>query len=358
MAINFNSKGFKNPTPQQLAIYSACILAGLLFLSLFVFKLIGIISVPIVALFVIFVMSILVAYIVIYFAIEQYLTRRIKLIYKIIHQSKLAPKVKMNNIGMNNPLLDDVEKEVVEWTDNMQKDIDQLKSMEEYRRNFMGDISHELKTPIFNIQGYIHTLLEGGLYDEKINKSYLNRSITNVERLITIIEDLDVIAKLEAGKIALEMQEFSIQELTIEVFDDLEIMAAEKNIKLQLKEGADNPFAVVADRESIRQVLMNLVTNSIKYGKVNGYTKVGFYDMDKRVLVEVADNGIGIPKQQLKRVFERFFRVDKSRSRQQGGSGLGLSIVKHIMEAHKQGINVRSSEGLGSTFGFTLDKGA
>ena len=228
--------------------------------------------------------------------------------------------------------------------------------METYRRNFLGDISHELKTPIFNIQGYIHTLLEGGLYDEKINKNFLTRAANNVERLHFIVEDLEEISRLETGEMKLDIQTFGIRELSEEVIEDLEMTAEEMKIELLLKEGADENFVVKADREKVRRVLMNLVVNSIKYGKLSGQTKIGFYDMDSYILIEVADNGIGIKEQYLKRVFERFFRADKSRSRKKGGSGLGLSIVKHVIEAHKQTINLRSTYGVGSTFGFTLEK--
>jgi two-component system phosphate regulon sensor histidine kinase PhoR len=202
----------------------------------------------------------------------------------------------------------------------------------------------------------LHTLLDGGLYDEKVNMTFLKKAAKNVDRLYTIVEDLSAIARLEAGNLVLEMQAFDIKELTEEVFEDLELKARDKNISLEFKEGASQNYKVLADREYIRQVLTNLVHNSIKYGKVNGLTKIGFYDMDKNILIEVADNGIGIPNHHLLHVFDRFYRVDKSRSRAQGGSGLGLSIVKHIVEAHKQTINVRSTPDVGSTFGFTLEK--
>ena len=253
-------------------------------------------------------------------------------------------------------IIDEVEKEVSEWAENQAEEIKALKKWQEYRRRFLGDISHELKTPIFNIQGYLETLLDGGMYDPQVHRSYLERANKNVERLNTIVEDLESISRLESGELILEMQNFDIRDLTLEVFEDLEMQARERRIELIFKPGADQHFKVRADRESIRQVLVNLVSNSIKYGRDGGHTKVGFYDMDRNILVEVADNGIGIPKEHINHVFERFYRVDKSRSRSRGGSGLGLSIVKHIIEAHQQTINVRSSINLGSTFGFTLTK--
>ena len=228
--------------------------------------------------------------------------------------------------------------------------------LQQQQQNFMMAVTHELKTPIFNIQGYLDSLIDGGLDDPRVNKLFLQRAAKNVERLQTIVLDLETISRLESGQLILELQTFDIKDLAKEVFEDMEIKAAEKNLSLEFKEKASSSIKVRADREKIRQVLVNLIQNSIKYGIPNGRTRVGFYDMDRMVLVEVADNGIGIPKQHLSHIFDRFYRVDKSRSRDQGGSGLGLSIVKHIIEAHKQTINVRSTPNFGSTFGFTLEK--
>lgn len=243
-----------------------------------------------------------------------------------------------------------------EWAETQRQEIKRYKNWAEYRRRFVGDISHELKTPIFNVQGYIHSLLDGAIDDEKINRIFLTKAARNIDRLQTIVEDLEAIARLESGEMLLELQTFDLRNLVEEVFEELEFKAKEQEVFLGFKDGASQTYKVKADRESIRQVLINLVNNSIKYGRDNGRTRVGFYDMDKNILVEVADNGIGIPKKHLNHVFDRFYRVDKSRSRTQGGSGLGLSIVKHIVEAHNQTINVRSTPNLGSTFGFTLEK--
>ncbi len=300
----------------------------------------------------------LLSYSVLIYYLRSYIYRKIKLIYKTIHNEKLAPgeKERQKKININSNVMDEVDQEVAAWAENQQREIDKYKSWAEYRRNFLGDISHELKTPIFNIQGYLESLLDGGLQDESVNLIFLQKAVKNVERLQIIIHDLETISRLESGEMLLEMQSFDIRELAKEVFEEIEIKASERNITLDLKDGASHPFRVKADREKIRQVLINLVHNSVKYGVPNGRTKIAFYDMDKHVLIEVADNGIGIPRQHLAHVFDRFYRVDKSRSRAQGGSGLGLSIVKHTIEAHKQTINVRSSPSLGSTFGFTLDK--
>jgi two-component system phosphate regulon sensor histidine kinase PhoR len=213
-----------------------------------------------------------------------------------------------------------------------------------------------LKTPLFNIQGYIHTLLDGALEDPEVNRNYLERASRSVERLCLIVDDLEAISKLESGELILDQRTFDIHELVKEVFESSEIRAVELHIKMEFKEGSDRQFFVYADKERIRQVVSNLVINSIKYGRKNGTTSVGFYDMDENILIEITDNGIGIDPSHLPRIFERFYRIDKSRSREQGGTGLGLSIVKHIIEAHKQTINVRSNYGIGTTFAFTLKK--
>ncbi|MBK9733511.1 MAG: sensor histidine kinase [Saprospiraceae bacterium] len=286
------------------------------------------------------------------FFLEKYVFRKIKLIYKLIYESK---KDKSSN-DINKESLEDVNAKVMEWAENTKNEIAALKSLEEYRKNYVGNISHELKTPIFSIQAYLHTLIEGGLYDENINKDYLQRAADNTERLQNIVEDLDVITKLESGQVELDFKRFDIKEMVRDIFLDLKSIAKKKKISLQLKDGAAQSFNVLADRESIRQVFTNLIVNSIKYGKDGGTTKVSFYDMETELLVEVSDNGIGIDEKHLKHVFDRFYRVDSSRSRKQGGSGLGLSIVKHIIEAHDQTINVRSTPNVGSTFGFTLKK--
>ncbi len=289
--------------------------------------------------------------------LKKYIYRKIKLIYKSIHTSKLSND-KSKDIDTSKDILGEVEKEVSTWFEAHSKNSYKLEELENYRRNFLGNISHELKTPVFNAQGFIHTLLDGGWEDENIRLPYLQRAAKNIDRLQTIIEDLEVIARLESGATPLEIQNFDIKQLAEEVIEDLEITAKQKNIVLQLKDRTARKYKVNADRESIRQVFTNLMVNSIKYGKENGVTKIGFYDMENVLLIEVADNGIGILPKHLPHLYDRFYRVDKSRSRIEGGSGLGLSIVKHIIEAHKQTVNIRSTPGIGSTFGFTLEKTA
>lgn len=295
------------------------------------------------------------AYLFTMYMLEQFIYRKVKVIYKAIHDIKRT-KSSVKQLSLRDNFLEEVESEVREWTEDHQKEMEELRQTEQFRREYLGNVSHELKTPIFNIQGYIHTLIDGGLKDERINLDYLYKASKNAERLNTIVEDLEAISLLESGTLAMELRPFDIYALTQEVFESLEMQADSNDIQLGFKKGCEKQTFVMGDRDRIRQVLVNLVTNSIKYGAENGRTLVGFYDMDPNILIEVADDGIGISKEDLPRVFERFYRVDKSRSRHMGGTGLGLSIVKHIIEAHNQTINLRSTKGEGSTFAFTLQK--
>ncbi len=304
----------------------------------------------------IFVLQVIVSYLIVKTLLERYVFRKIKLIYKFIYDSKLGPASGKQSINFNETSIEDVNLEVIEWGKRKEKEIETLRTLENYRKNYVGNISHELKTPIFSIQGYLHTLLDGGLYDHNINVKYLERAAVNVDRLQNIVEDLEVISKLESGQAFLDIRPFDIKVLADEVISDLQVIAAEKSTTIRYKEDANQNFQVLGDREAIRQVLINLLVNSIKYGNDKGITRISFYDVDQNILVEISDNGIGIEEKHLKHVFDRFYRIDASRSRSEGGSGLGLSIVKHIIEAHKQTIHVRSSPGIGSTFGFTLKK--
>jgi len=228
--------------------------------------------------------------------------------------------------------------------------------LEAYRREFVGNVSHELKTPIFNIQGYILTLLDGGLQDETINLDYLTRASKSVERMISIIEDLDAISQMETGELSLYFEKFDIVALVYELFLGMEMKASSRKINLKFAENYSRAINVSADKNHIRQVITNLIVNSIKYGKNDGTTQVKFTDLYQHVVIEISDNGMGIAKHHLPRIFERFYRVDKGRSRDHGGTGLGLAIVKHIIEAHNQTIDVKSTEGEGTTFIFTLKK--
>jgi len=344
----------KNPTPQFIALYAAGWTGLAVLIVLLGLTLAGYANWAVTLLGT--AMAAVASYFIFLAFLRKYIYRKIKLVYKTIHQHKLTPEEKSNVVNVQEDIIDQVERDVSTWIEERNDEITQLKQFEEYRQRFLGDISHELKTPIFNVQGYLETLLEGAMDDEEVRGRYIQKAAHNVERLNTIVEDLESISRLENGKEFLDIQAFNIRELVAEVFEELLLKAQKRGISLQFKLGAKETFQVLADRENIRQVLINLVNNSLKYGRDGGTTKVAFYDMDKNVLIEVADNGIGIREDHLPRIFERFYRVDKSRSRQAGGSGLGLSIVKHIIEAHEQTINVRSSKDLGSTFGFTLAK--
>ncbi|MCX6310810.1 MAG: ATP-binding protein [Bacteroidetes bacterium] len=284
--------------------------------------------------------------------IRNFIQNRIRTLYKTIYNIKDNPS---GELLESDDLMLQMEREVTDWMKNRSTEIEDLKKLEHYRREFLGNVSHELKTPIFNIQGYITTLLDGGLEDETINRNYLQRAEKSVERMISIVEDLESISRLESGEMVLEKENFDIVELMNDMMYGQEMKASERKINLHFKENY-KPMRVNADKDRIRQVATNLIVNSLKYGKDGGETEIRFYDMDDNILVEISDNGIGIAKEHLSRLFERFYRVDKGRSRDQGGTGLGLAIVKHILEAHGQAINVRSSEGVGSTFSFTLPK--
>lgn len=288
---------------------------------------------------------------------HKYLTEKFKLIYKTIQNLKLTKEEKRNKqLDMSGDVLTTVEKEVQDWAESKRSEIEQLRKLETYRREFLGNVTHELRTPLFNIQGYISSLLAGGLEDQTINRNYLEKAESNIDRMIEMIEDLEIISRLESGEMQLDESHFDLFSLCREVYHHLEDLAKTKNISLIF--GADTNLGcfVYAEREKIRQVLVNLVTNSLKYGVDNGRTKISIYDMVENFLVEISDNGIGIEEKHLPRIFERFYRVDRSRSRAEGGSGLGLAIVKHIVEAHGQTVNVRSTQGLGSTFSFTVKK--
>ena len=344
---------FKNLTTHQISLYTAAIIAIVYTLLHTIFLLITHREVDKMLLAFLFSGITLVSYFGVKYFLEIYIFRKIKLIYKIIHDSKVSSKKKVSSM-QGNRILDDVNEEVEKWVSEQQAEIESLKAMESFRRNYIGNVSHELKTPITSIQGYLLTLLEGALDDGKVNKKFLTRAKLNVDRLLEIVNDLDEISILETKQEALDIEDFDIKVLAQEVVDDLMKIASDHSIDLRFKEGADQNYIVRADREKIRRVIINLVTNAIRYSKEAGHCKIAFYNMVEYILVEIADSGIGIDEKHHKHVFDRFYRVDSSRARTEGGSGLGLSIVKHILEAHGQSINIRSTKGEGSTFGFTL----
>lgn len=301
----------------------------------------------------------LAGYVVVYFlvqkSIDKFLYKRIKLIYKNIHTLKTSSAA-VDQIDTNADVIGSVNKEVTEWANDSRKEIDSLKKQEAFRKEFIGNLAHELKTPLFSIQGYLHTLLEGGLYDENINENYLKRTDKNVDRLIDLVNDLDDISKIESGTMKLKFSTFSVSDMANEIMQQVQDASVDKNINISVKTSLKKVPEVWADQKKVSQVLYNLVMNSIKYGNEGGHTTIKFHDMDEHVLVEVKDDGIGISEDHLPRIFERFYRIDSSRSRHVGGSGLGLAIVKHILDAHQESINVRSGVDEGTTFSFTLKK--
>jgi two-component system phosphate regulon sensor histidine kinase PhoR len=301
------------------------------------------------------VLAMILVFILIRYTVDQFIYSKVKIIYKNIHDLKVGSDVDEDEVARSTDL-DDVTREVSEWAEQQENEILELKSREKYRREFVGNIFHELKTPIFNIQGYLLTLLDGALEEPEVNEKYLKRANKSVDRMINIIDSMETISNLEANRINIKIADFDIVEIVKDSFELLEDNAKKRKIKLKLKKEYDRPIRVSADRQKIEQVFVNLIINAIKYGTEGGQIEVRFFDMDKNVLVEVADDGLGIPQEDIPRIFERFYRVDKSRSREAGGTGLGLAIVKHILESHKQSISVRSSENAGSTFSFTLKK--
>jgi len=347
---------FKYPTPGQVVWFTVIANSFILVIVLILIKAFLVKDFPVFLMFLIPVAVALPVWYILSVALERFIYRRIKLIYKTISTMKGTGKQIPNRESLNADIIGDVEQEVHDWTTVKSKEIEELKKLGEFRREFLGNVSHELKTPVFNIQGYIESLIEGGLQDENINMKYLKRAGSNVDRLAKILQDLEMISILESNVFKLEMGRFCIHDLAIEIMEDLKVMAEKSGINLRMKEGVFTDIFVIADREKIREVLINLITNSIKYGNIGGETLIGIYDMDKDILVEISDNGIGIENKHLPRLFERFYRVDKARSRESGGTGLGLSIVKHIIEVHNQNMNVRSTPGVGSAFGFTLRK--
>ena len=288
------------------------------------------------------------------FIIRKYVAYKLKPIYSIVlsrnvHTQEILDELKDKHV-------ENISEELTAWADTNDKEIARLKETESFRKQYLGNVAHELKTPIFNIQGYISTLLDGGLEDDLINRKYLERAEKSIDRLIDIVNDLDTISKLESNMTRLKMESFDIAAMTREIAEQAEIEADKKGIKIQVR-GADSlPSPFWADKHFVGQVLVNLIINSIRYGKEGGVTRIKFRDMLDKILVEVEDNGVGIAKEDVPRIFERFYRTDKGRSREQGGTGLGLAIVKHIIEAHGERINVRSELGVGTTFSFTLKK--
>ena len=292
-----------------------------------------------------------ISYFVIYSAVEKFIDHRIKVLYKTISKIKGGDE---QSINMDEDVVETANQDVMEWAEDQIKEITLLRETDSFRKDFIGNLAHELKTPLFNIQGFILTLLEVGLDDPEINRKFLSKAEKNIDRMTGLLEDLDSISKIESGVMTIDPEPVNIVELSNDIVDNLERKAKDANVNLKVRSTED--FIVLCDPQKIEQVLSNLLVNSINYGKDGGKTRVRFYDMGENILIEVADDGIGIKEEDLLRIYERFYRVDKSRSRHAGGSGLGLAIVKHIVEAHGGNLHVRSTFDEGTTFSFTLKK--
>ena len=309
-------------------------------------------------LLIVFSSTFIITYFLYYYTLQRFIYRKIKLIYKFIYQTKATKREEFfyDNI-LPQKSIEEVSEDVQQWAAQRKNEIEILQRNDDFRKEFLMNLAHELRTPIFTIQGYVETLLSGALEDETVNRKFLASTSRSTDRLVQLVDDLDQISKLESGQSPMHPEIFLIQQLVEEVYDEFELQAAEKNISLQLKKGTERPLEVYADKAKIRQVLVNLVENALKYGHDGGSIIVGSYDMDEgHVYVELSDDGPGIAEEHLPRIFERFYRADRSRNRNIGGTGLGLAIVKHIIEAHGQTVNVRSKPGVGSSFGFTLER--
>ena len=341
----------KNLTTNQLSFFTAILLALPLGLAYYIVT--NNILFALISLTVIFIS----AFLLIKFVLDKFVYRKIKLIYKYIYQTKASRKEEMYyKYILPEKTLDEVNEDVQQWAEESKAEIELLQSNEAYRKEFLQNLSHEIKTPIFAIQGYVDTLLSGAMDNPTVNKKFLENTSRNVERLVLLVNDIDEITKLESGEQPLQKENFIIQDLIRELFESFSLKTAERNIQCTIKKGCEYPVEVFADKKKIMQVLVNFVENSIKYGKANGSITAGIYNTDGRhVLTEITDDGIGISEEHLPRIFERFYRTDKGRSRNVGGTGLGLAICKHIIEAHGHSIHVRSTPDVGTSIGFTLD---
>lgn len=341
----------KNLSPQQLSLYTAAILSVPITLGYFFMHPKWWVAL------IVFVIIFIGSFLLIRFTLERFIYRKIKLIYKFIHQTKASKREEIYyKYLLPQKSIDEVREDVEQWAAQQKEEIEILKTNEAYRKEFLQNLAHEFKTPIFAVQGYVDTLLEGALENPDVSKKFLENAARNVARMVTLVSDLDEITKLESGEQPLQKINFIIQDLIREVYESLSIRTSAKNMKCSIKKGCEQPVAVFADKEKVRQVIINIVSNSIKYGKENGHIVASIYKTDGRhVLIEISDDGIGIAEEHLPRIFERFYRTDAGRSRDAGGTGLGLAICKHIIEAHGQTIHVRSKPDVGTTIGFTLE---
>jgi two-component system, OmpR family, phosphate regulon sensor histidine kinase PhoR len=343
----------KNPSPRLLSFITATIISvsnGLLTL---------IYSERWYMPLIVFAISFIITYWLYYYTLQRFIYRKIKLIYKFIYQTKATKREEFfyENI-LPQKSIEEVSEDVQHWATQKKQEIDVLRANEQFRKEFLMNLAHELRTPIFTVQGYIDTLHAGAINDPDVSIKFLTNASKGVDRLVRLVADLDEISKLESGRIPIVQESFVIQDLIRDIYDELSLRAKEKSIQLLLKKGTEGALRVYADKPKIKQVLVNLIENAVKYGNLNGNITAGCYEVDdKHIYIEISDDGPGIAEEHLSRIFERFYRADRSRSREIGGTGLGLAIVKHIIEAHGQTVTVRSTPNVGSSFGFTLEKG-
>lgn len=341
----------KNPSPKELSAFTALSLSIPIALGIWIIRPEWQIALG--SLLITFIGS----YFLIRFVLESFIYRKIKLIYKFIYQTKASRREETYyKYILPQKGIDEVRKDVEQWAEQKSAEIETLRTNEAYRKEFLQNLAHEFKTPIFAIQGYIDTLLNGEVDDPALSKRFLENAARNVERMVNLAKDLDEISRLESGQQPMYKESFVIQDLIRETFEALSIKIQARQIRCSIKKGCESPVTVFADKEKIRQVLNNLVENATKYGKNEGSIVASVYKTDgQHVLIELSDDGIGISEEHLPRIFERFYRTDRGRSRDVGGTGLGLAICKHIIEAHGQTMHVRSKPDVGTTIGFTLD---
>jgi two-component system phosphate regulon sensor histidine kinase PhoR len=340
----------KNLSPKQLAALTALLLSSLIAISVFVW------FPDWRYLLTYFIACFISIYVILDRILDYFVYRKIKLIYKLISQTKASKREEAyQKYILPKKGIDDVREDVEKWAAQKSKEIQQLQSNEEFRKEFLQNLSHEIKTPIFSIQGYLEILADGAIDDITTATKFINKSQSNVQRLVQLINDIDIITNLEINKEPLLKHQFIIQDTIRDVVNNLSLKFEQKNVQFSFKKGCENPIQVFADKNKIYQVLSNIITNAIKYGKLEGEIIASIYLLeDKKVLIEISDNGAGIAEEHIPRLFERFYRTDDARSREVGGTGLGLAICKHIIEAHGESIQVRSKINVGTTVGFTL----
>jgi two-component system phosphate regulon sensor histidine kinase PhoR len=340
----------KNLSPKQLAALTALLLSSIIGLSVFVLF----------ADWRILLAYFLACFVVIYFLVDQilefFIYRKIKLIYKLIASTKASKRQEAyQKYILPKKGIDEVREDVEQWAAQQTEQIKQLQSNEAFRKEFLQNLSHEIKTPIFAIQGYLELIADGAMEDPAVGNKFINNAQANVQRLVGLLNDVDVITNLEINKEPIIKQPFIIQDLINEAVSNLSVKWLKKNIQFHYKKGSEAPIHVFADRNKIYQVLVNIISNAAKYGKIDGQIIASIYKMeDQKILIEISDDGIGVAEEHIPRLFERFYRTDDARSRDIGGTGLGLAICKHIIEAHNETMHIRSKQNVGTTVGFTL----